>query len=315
MTSRKFDNLHVELLTHFQKNHSMLWLSRRLGYRHNQVYLWKNNRREFYWKDFENLCDRFNLPLKEKIRVYYLPSGETGFASLVAHQIKGKIKTEIRVRYSLSPSKLSRWSTGKASPPFDLACEIFDFASICFLEFLNSVLGASSSPTIQKELKRRNQIKQALYRAEYIGALAPAVELKSYRSLKKHKPGFLAEKIGISIQEEEYGLKVLEDAGVLYFADGIYKLKSYRLYTGDSRDDFLKIIDYWSKRAAKINKQESVKSFFGYRVFGITSEGLQKLKMAQVNYYSEISQVLQGEPDDFDHIVAIPFQTLVLDEK
>jgi transcriptional regulator with XRE-family HTH domain len=309
-----FKHLSVEILRAYRGHHSMLWLSRRLGYSHNQVYLWESGRREFHWRDFENLCQRFRRPLHSAIEQYFVPEGSTDIGSLIRHSLKSGSKKEILKKFSISPSKLSRWQTGKSSPPFAEACEMLNFTKLNFLEFLDHVLGPGVCLSIQPALQQKRKAKKTLYQTAYLAALAPAVELKKYMNLKRHRPGVLARLIGITDKQEADGLRILTNAGITYLENGTYKLNTYRLNVTDDPNEFLKIADYWSKRAAEFRKTKGSKSLFGYRVFGISESGLKRLKQALFDYYDEITEILKDEQNEFDHIVAIPFQTLVLDE-
>lgn len=308
-------DFNIRLIQAFKTSErSMSWLSHKLGYKHNQVHLWESGKRNFYWRDFVHLCKCFNRSIDKAVSEnLQIESNEIGV--ILKNSLKDYKHKEVAERIGVSQAKLSRWVNGSSQVPFEKACQILSYCHFNFFQFLDELIQKEDLPEISEIAVQKRNLIQTLEQSPFIGALAPALCLKSYKDLKKHKDGFLAEKIGISLPEEKVGLEILVELGQIYKKDGLYHLKTYRVKTGSNREGHLNVCRYWSSRVNQYSRLESSKSLFGYRVFGISKEGFKELREAHISYYHAISDILKTEQAPFDHVVAVNFHALVLDEK
>jgi transcriptional regulator with XRE-family HTH domain len=77
---------------------------------------------------------------------------------------------------------------------------------------------------------------------------------------------------------------------------------------------FRRITRYWAERAPRALDHEKLRSFFGHRVFGVTTAGYAKLRQAQLDYYHAISAILAAETGPADQVVVVNFQTFLPEE-
>lgn len=308
------ENIDREVLKALRGRRSQVQLSRLLGFRFNQVYLWESGRRAVHWGDFELYCKILKRPLYQAItRHFALPDSHSIHEVLVG-SLRSLKKGAIAKELGIGPSPLSRWLNGRADPPLREVFRIFNRTHLNFLEFLDEVVGAGKLMSIQTAVTETQRLKNALYGLPIAGAIAPALELREYQELKVHRPGVLAKRLGLTLQEEEEALRLLQAAGQIEMQNGKYRLKSFRVTLTEDKQRFIQNCQYWSERAARIPKRVGQKSFFGYRVFGVSSEAYAKLRQAQVNAYHAISEILKDETAPYDDVVVINFQTFFPEE-
>lgn len=288
-------------------------LSRLLGYSFNQVYLWETGRRAVHWADFEKLCAVLKRPLHENLQQHFQIK-ETGIQNLLRSTMKSRKQKDVAKALGLPESRLSRWMRGISDPPLWEVFRILHFVHQNFPEFIDDLAGPGRIESLQPIIARHRLLRETLYDLPFTAAVAPALGLKGYLALKKHEPGFLADRLGISLEQETKALKALEETGQIEVKEGKYKLKSFYINTTQDRARFLAVAHYWSGRAAKLPKRPGQKSMFGYRVFGITESAIAKIRQAQIDYYNALTAIIRKEEGPFDHVMVINFQAFLPDE-
>lgn len=303
-----------ELLRALRGKRAQSQLSKHLGYNFNQVYLWETGRRVIHWKDLENYCKALNRPLTKHLQNFFSIKQAASIAEILSISLRGRKKRDVAIELGVSPSKLSRWLSGFSDPPLREALLILEQVHLGFHEFLDVLAGEGRITSIQPRVRRDRALKEALLRFPFSGAVAPALGLASYQSLEKHQPGFLARKLGISLEEEEMALQALLSMDQVEIVEGKYRLKPYRVNLVQNKQRFLEICQYWSDRAARLPKRVGGKSLFGYRVFGASEQGFAQLRQAQIDYYHALSAIIKNENGPFDHVIVVNLHTFLLEE-
>ena len=252
-------------------------LSQKLGYSPNQVYLWESGKRHFFWADFEELCEALRIPLRHHIKIYLDFEPEKEILEILNESISAYQKKEIAHQLNVSSSKLSRWLQGNSKIPFHNTCQILEFCHQNFCEFLDEVSGVGKLDSIQDIV--------------------------------------LEKRVGISEEEEKLGLRILEESGQIYWHNGLFKLKHFRVKTTDNKAAVYDICQYWCDRAASLTKYPGMKSLIGYRVFAINEKSYKKIRAAQIEYYQKIGRILNEDEGPYDYVVAMNFHAMVLNEE
>ena len=316
--STEDEKLALEALLALRGRRAQAQLSQQLGYSYNQVYLWESGRRGLYWTDFVALCQALRRPLAPAFTKFLsVPANPepVAIAELLRNAVKPYRKGEISRRLGVTPSKLSRWLGAKSDPPLAMAFAILRIGHLNFAEFLDEVVGPGKVASLQPELERHRRLREALAALPFLGALAPALGLRDYVALPRHEPGFLAAKVGISVEQEQSGLALLCETGQAEVAeDGKYRLRNYKINLVQDPQGFRRITRYWAERAPRALDHEKLRSFLGHRVFGVTTAGYAKLRQAQLDYYNAISAILAAETGPPDQVVVVNFQTFLPEE-
>ena len=71
MNTKMTNDFVIETIQALRGGRSKSWLSQRLKYKFNQVYLWESERRAFYWSDFEAICEVMKRPFQENAKLFF----------------------------------------------------------------------------------------------------------------------------------------------------------------------------------------------------------------------------------------------------
>lgn len=303
-------HLDREILRALRAKRSQSQLSHRLGYKYNQVYLWESGRRVIGWQDFVKICRTLKRPLAKALRDFFGVQEDLEIHQLLTLILKSRKKGETANSLAVTASKLSRWLSGQTDPPLEMVLRLFRMAyPNSFFEFVDFVAGPGLVTSIQNQVAKSDRIHKALFRYPFVGAVAAALFTKDYQRLKVHKPGVLAKQVGITIDEENAALEVLQATGEIELRDGIYKIAPFAVNLSTNREQFIRCSQYWAERAATLPKGPSQKSAFGYRVFSMNYQHLAKIRQAQVDYYNALTEIIKSQEGPYDAVMVINFQS------
>lgn len=307
--------LDQEVIRSLRGRRTQSQLSKVLGYKHNQLYLWESGRRTISWQDFCRICQVLKRPLNVAISDFFNIQNNQEIPVVLKLSLGKRKKGELAKSLGVTASKLSRWLTGRTDPPLIEVFKIFKIAYPNFLEFLDFVSGPGRVASIQGEVTNAHKIRSALFQAPFVGGVAAALFTKEYRNLKKHTPGIIAKHVGISLEEENVALNLLQAAKQIEMVDGLYRINSFSLNLVDDKKQFLRLAQYWADRAAALPKWGGQKSGFGYRVFCVNETGRQRIRQAQVDYYNAITEILKSESGPYDYVMVVNFQGFLPGER
>ncbi len=310
----KYEVIQKEILTAMRANRSQTFVSRRLGFKHNQVYRWESGRVTISWKDFarfSKVCGK-NLPLTLKELFNF--QGEPGDYAALLQLLIGEIKRkEICKLLGTSAYRLRKWLSGELSPSFVEMLKLFDQFKRQLTDFVFAlgVIDNVKSLGDQTSMKMR---LLALHRERpYAGILLHAFDLRAYVEMKQHEPGWAASRIGISLEDEIATLECLTTLGLISFKNGKYRTQPTQLHIDSSADFscFRKTRRYWLQRA--IDHIEGMKSPTRDNLFGYLSYSCsESARLAIVEKYSQflagVRFIVENDTEDAELVQLLNIQ-------
>ena len=132
----------------------------------------------------------------------------------------------------------------------------------------------------------------------------------AYAELPGHVPGFIAERIGITLELELECLAALARAGQIYKRRGKWRVR--RVLTVDTRDDpegNLRLKRHWSEVAlGRIGSRAlEAGSLFSYNLFAISEEALGRIRALHMNYFERLRAIVD-ECEDPTQVVLVNVQ-------
>src|SRR4029077_8247337 len=97
---------------------------------------------------------------------------------------------------------VSRWLKGVAEPRLPDFLRLVEATSLRVLDFVAAFADPSSMPSVAAAWVERQAAREAAFARPWSHAVWRALELSSYQVLPQHQPGFLAERLGITPEEE-----------------------------------------------------------------------------------------------------------------
>lgn len=140
------------------------------------------------------------------------------------------------------------------------------------------------------------------------------LELVDYRSLRKHRSGFLAERLGIGKEEEERRLAALAAARQIKLERDHWVIDRSR--TIDTRAQparARKLKAEWLK-VAQERLASGVDGVFSYNVMAISRRDLERLREMHVAYFRSM-QALVADSTPSEHVVLFNTQLFALDQR
>lgn len=240
-------------------------LSKRLGYRVNVLSGWESGRREPPADEVLRLAARVGVDLRAGIERFDArlaaglmgiePTSEEGVAALVRALIDTRTHAQVARALSaqgaISRSTVARWALGSVAPRFSDLLRLVAECTHRLVDFVAVFADPASLRSVAKEHARIEAQRLLLREDPALAAVLPALTLRAYRELPKHREGWIAERVGITRAQEARGLALLSAAGVIGKRKDKYRvIDDRRVDVRADRDAVIRLQQHWAHVAA-----------------------------------------------------------------
>jgi transcriptional regulator with XRE-family HTH domain len=316
------ERLAAEFLRALRGRRSQRALSRRLGYRTNIAYRWESGR---CWptacKTLEAL-ERLGLSPIEKLRGFFarepswLRARTRPSAALVSELLRDlrgqQSLVSLAERSGFSRFQLARWLSGTAEPRLPELLLLIEALSLRLVEFVSLFFEPARLPSIAPLARRHEALRQAAYAAPWSHAVLRALELDAYVRLPRHAPGWLAERLGIALADEQQALKLLACAGQVRWDGRRYRV--VQLSAIDTRKEPERsraLRAFWIEQArARMLAQRP--GLYSYNLFSVSEHDLQRIGELHARYYREMRAII-AESQPSERVALFCMQLVPLD--
>ncbi|MDD9941658.1 MAG: DUF4423 domain-containing protein [Myxococcales bacterium] len=296
-----WDPVAREMVTALRGGQTRAQLSRRLGYRTNTVSNWEAGRRYPLCEEFLRLCAHRRIDVQAAFERFHPPtatllSDDSGYTiDRWLNALRGQTPISVLVeRTTLSRFSLSRFLRGQARPrlpEFLLLVEaITDRAS----DLVDALVDIQRLPTLLQEHTRRAAAKRLAFEFPESEALLRVMETEAYGALASHKPGRLAEALGIGPAREREVLDALVEAGVIELDDkaGCYRhLEPLHVDTSAEPLALNRLRAHWAQAALDRLEAPRTSDWFGYSLVSLSCEDLERVREVLRRAYREIRSI------------------------
>lgn len=273
-----FNLLGRELLRSVRGGLSQSALSRKLGYRGKQIHRLEAGERTVTWDIFAKACAVCGRDLRRSLRGRILAAEDPLDSAAVVTSIIGAVRLSMLAKDTgLSRFSLIRWREGRATPPLAVILQLIDYCQFNLFEFLGSLVDPDTLPSVKDAHQLRQRRKDIYYRFPETAAVIVCLQLDDYKTLPRHQIGFVAEKIGLSIEEERTILAELEDVGRIQLIDGRYVPTTDSVdLAGSDKVGIHRFMSFWLRRLLTFydgaGDWTDSSSRFGMEVFAVNDE-------------------------------------------
>jgi transcriptional regulator with XRE-family HTH domain len=321
------ENLAKQLIRVLRGKRSQVALSRRLGCQSNVLYAWESGRRWPTAATFLRLAQLVKVPLSERLGEFLggLPPDLTGAdwaeapaaARLLEHLRGGTTVVELARRVGTNRVSVSRWLKGSAEPRLPDFLRMIEGTSLRLLDFI----AIFSSPAELPEASAAWQVLEAQRRVAYelpwSHAVMRVLELEDYRALRAHESGWIARRLGISLEEEERCLEALASSRLIrrrsqrWVVTQVLSVDTRRNPEAGRR---LKL--HWVGVAEqRLPALEPVgEDLFSYNLFTIAERDWQSFRELHIAYYQELRRLVEAS-NPAERVVLVNLQLLRLDNE
>ncbi|HVJ14418.1 MAG TPA: DUF4423 domain-containing protein [Polyangiaceae bacterium] len=317
-----FARIAAEWLRFVRGKRSQRGFSKRLGYRSNIAYRWESGVCFPTAAETFVLAQRAGVSMKEALRGFYgappawakeVELGSREAVAALLRDLRGKTPiVELAKRSGHSRFSIARWLSGEAEPRLPEFLSLVEAATFRVLDFLSYFVSLEKLPSAAGAWRVLQAARKAAYDVPWSHAVLRALELTDYAALPRHRPGWIARRLGISRAEEERCLTTLEAALQIRRVDGRWVVDQTQ--TIDTRVEPArgrKLKAEWLKVALS-RLEGGSQGTFGYNLMAISRRDLEKLRELHLAYFRGM-QALAADSSPSECVVLFNTELFALD--
>jgi DNA-binding transcriptional regulator YiaG len=304
-----FETMASELLRALRGRRSQTAFSRRLGYRSNVVYRWESGRAWPTAAATLRAAQKTGVDLRAGLRAFYRveprwlrhtdPATPEGVATLL-RDLRGSLPIgELARRAGRSRFAVSRWLKGEAEPRLPELLLMVESSSLRLLDFVAILVDPAKLPSAARDWQELQTAREAAYTVPWSHAVLRVLELQDYRAAGRHRSGYIAHRLGISLEEEARCLELLARTRQIRKQRGRWVVDRSR--TVDTRADPERsgpMKDWWT-RVALDRIKAGHGELFSYNLFSVSASDLQRVKEAYTAFFQQMRAIIaESEPSE-----------------
>ncbi|MEY4549385.1 MAG: Family ership [Pseudomonadota bacterium] len=318
-----YSQLGAELIRALRGKRSQTVLSRRLGYKTNVVYIWEAQKGAPTGAGFLRLAQRVGVDVRRALEQFYRkpppwlaeqdPTSVEGVAALLDDLRGASTLVETAAKLRVSRFALARWLRGEAEPRLPDFLELIEASSLRVLDFVAALVDPLEVPSLAQLWQELQASRRAAYQRPWSHAVLRALELRQYRELPAHKPGWIGGMLGIDQAEEEACLELLADTGQIERRQKKWHVK--QVLTVDTRKDpeAARHLKAWWARVGSERFLAQAEGVFSYNLFAVSNADLERIEALQRAYFRELrSIVAQSAPVENVAVVNLQLFSLLV---
>ena len=306
-----FEQLAAELLRALRGKRSQQALCRRLGTKSNVVHQWERGHSFPSASRALEVAARVGVDVPQAFRDFYRtlprwltehePSSPAGVAAFL-DDLRGSTSIVELSRYSgKSRFAVARFLSGDAEPRLPDFLRLIEAASLRLLDFIEQLVDPRLLPSARGPWERLTAARRLAYEEPWSQAVLRALELSSYTDLPRHEAGWIARRIGVSLEEEAQCLKLLADSGQIAWRGEHWQIENVMaLDTRRDPDAARRLRAWWLRRGAA--RIEAGERGLMYNLFGVSSADLERLRELQKAYLTEVRAIV-ARSQPVEHVV------------
>lgn len=315
-----YPKLASQLIRSLRGRRSQVALSKRLGYRSNVLYNWESGdgfptAAKFFWlltqvgRSPADALSAF-LPDRELARRID-PCTKEGVAT-VLRELKGKRSLgDLSEAVGRDRFAVSRWLHGKTEPQLPDFLALFEATTLSLVDFLAGLVNPEELDEVVDRWRALQAARRSANELPWSHAILRGVDLKSYRELPEHRPGWFASQLELSANEEQRCLELLCATGDLVWDGKHYRsVESLTVDTGRDPEATRRLAAFWMREGAE-RVRSARKGSFAFNVFGVSRSDLERLKELQRTYFAEL-RALVAQSDSTECVAVATYQLFSL---
>ena len=306
-----YELLARQLFRELRGARSQTAFSRRLGYSSNVAYAWESGQRSPTAAELFGAASRVGIDVRAALEPFLqrhlsdalrmLDPASPEFTAELLRELRGTSSIQaLAERAGISRSALSRILSCIAQPRVPLFLRLVDAATRRVLDLLTGLVNVDHLPAAGAEWQRVQALRRLANENPLSEAVPRFLELEQYAALSNHTPGWIADKLGITREEEEHTLADLMAVGVVTWNGTRYELDRARsVDTSRSRSPGRQAVRaYWTEQASKRlnSSSETSQGGFAYLVFSTDDATLAAIEELRLRFFRELRALVAASP-------------------
>ncbi|MEZ4323134.1 MAG: DUF4423 domain-containing protein [Myxococcota bacterium] len=318
----EFDEVARELLRALRGPRSQVAWSRRLGYGSNVAYPWESGRRYPSASEALRAIRRSGRDLEGGLEAFFgrrpawmdttPPDTPEGVALLLA-SLRGKRSiTDLADATGLNRHAIGRWMGGRTQPRLPDFLHLVQATSVRLIDFVTAFVPPEEMPyTIEPLWRAMEARREGAQRHPWTQAILRVLELQDYLDLRRHTPGWIAERLRIPLEVEETCLKFLRDTGQLAWTGTHYRQEVVAVDTKRRPEIGRQLKAHWAQVAAE-RVVDGNPGQFSYNVFACSDEDFEKIRELHLAYFRALRSIV-SDATVGERVVVANVQLFALD--
>lgn len=287
-----------ELVRALRGRRSQVAAQRRLKRTSNVLHAWETGARYPRASDFLHLLQ---LAGKEPLELLsrFAPCRGLTPRALVTSWLNGLLRDRSHAELSrllhVNRNTVARWLGGQTEPRLPQLLAIVEASTQRLLDFLAEVVDPLELPSVEPLYRDLQRQRHLAYDRPWAHAVLRALELEQYRALPQHEPGFIAERLGISLEEEALCLDALLGTKQLRRRRGRFEVR--RVLAVDTRENpagNLALKRHWFGVVSSRLEQHGIapSGLASYNLFAVSDTDFERIRQAHLDYYQRVRAIV-----------------------
>jgi len=220
------------------------------------------------------------------------------FVAALLRELRGAVSMEsIARRTRLSRSSISRILAGRTEPKLAVFLQLVDVMTRRVLDLLSGLCDIASVEAARSEWQRLTALRRLASDNPLSEAVPRFLELEQYARLSKHREGWIADKLGISREEERATLHDLAAAGTIRWDGAKWRPDKERSVDTSRLEPAAaaRLRVHWTERARRRIEADG-EGIFSYLVFGADEPTLAAIAELRLRFFREVRALVAASP-------------------
>lgn len=307
-----------ELLRALRGPRSQIAFARRLGYRGNPICDWESGRSAPTAEEAIRAARVAGLDVDGAFRRFATPEvpppAATDTAGLAAWltALRGTTPiAELAQRLGRTRFVISRWLAGTTRPRLPEFLALVQALTGRVSEWVAGLVPIEQVPSLLREHRRRDAARRLAAEVPWSQATVRLLETTDYAALRAHRPGWLAERLGVDAATEAQTLTALEQAGVIRWDGHRYATAAPLSVDARGRPELvLAVKGHWAEVARQRLRAPRPGDLFSYNVISLSRADLERVRQLHLAYYRDLrALVAASEPVECAALVNVQLVT------
>ena len=201
-------------------------------------------------------------------------------------------------RTGFSRYAISRWLSGQTEPRLPDYFRLFEAASTRLLDLASALVDSAELPTVVEQIRMQELRRRGAYELPWTQAILRAIELESYQQLPAHQPGWIAKRLGVSMEEEARCFEFLSDTGQVSWSGTHYQGRTVAVDTRGRPEIGIRLKSHWTKEGARRIEMGSAGQF-SYVVFSVSEVDFERIRELHLRYFNTLRGIIsESSPNE-----------------
>jgi hypothetical protein len=215
---------------------------------------------------------------------------EAGVTQLLQHLARSTSIQELAKKLSRSRFVVSRWLTGQTQIRLPDLLRFVDVTSHRLLDFCSVYVEPERLPSMARDWRRLQAARRAAYEAPWSHGVLRALELNDYAAAEGSTEHWLAQRLGISLDDATHALALLHASGQVRRRGGRYHVRDAGLVdTSVDRQRRQALRSFWTQVALQ-RLQQGTKGTHAFNLFTIAERDIAQVQA----WHGELFEKIRG---------------------